>query len=419
MSTQDQSIGYLALLRSNQNFRRIWLGDMASLLGDWFATIALYTLVRNLTGSPLAMGLVLITKLLPWAIASPFAGLLVDRLDRRWLMIGSDLLRAVVVLGFLLVNDAGDLPLLYLLIALQVILGAVFIPARSAVIPNVTSPRELLTANTLSAATWSTLLAVGAALGGFATAWLGTQLVFVLDSASYLISAWFILRTRIPATDAPKRPSTLAAALTDIADGWRHMRRFPRIGRIALTKAAWSLGGGAQVFMLTLLGEQLTPDEPGIGIGLLYAARGLGTGLGPIAARIWVPRQEHWPTLLGLGIIASGVAYAAVGWSPWNYGILALVVLGHMPSGANWTFSTVLLQQRTEDRYRGRVFATEWLLLTCTNSTAILVVSLLLESATLTLRQAIVGSSAVLVATGLLWLATVVPQERQAAEVPQ
>ncbi len=417
MPNQNQPIGYIALLRTNQNFRRIWLGDIASLLGDWFATIALYTVVRNLTGSPLAMGMVLITKLLPWALASPFAGLLVDRLDRRWLMIASDLLRAIVVLGFLLVKDVGDLPLLYVLIALQVILGAVFIPARSAVIPNITSPRELLTANTLGAATWSTLLAVGAALGGFATAWFGTQLVFVIDSASYLISAWFILRTHIPPTDAPQRPATVTAALTDIVDGWRHMRRDPRIGRIALTKAAWTLGGGAQVYMLTLLGEHLAPGEPGIGIGLLYAARGLGTGLGPIAARVWVPQQEHWPTLLGLGIIASGVAYAAVGWSPWTYGILPLVMLGHMPSGANWTFSTVLLQQRTEDGYRGRVFATEWLLLTLTNTVAILVASLVLESGWLTLRQGISAGAAVLVATGLLWLATVVPKERHAAGV--
>ena len=258
------------------------------------------------------------------------------------------------------------------------------------------------------------MLALGAALGGLATEWLGIRTVFVLDSLSYCLSAWFIWRTTIPpsgerAASAGRR----STAFADIFDGWRHMRRDPRIGRIALTKSAWALGGGAQIYMLTLLGEQLAPAAPGIGIGLLYAARGLGTGVGPVAARAWVPRQDFWPTLLGLGIIASGLIYSAVGWAPWSYGILALVMLGHMPSGANWTLSTVLLQQRTEDRYRGRVFATEWLLLTLTDTVAILAVSLLLESGLLTLRQGISGCGAVQVMTGLLWLATVVPQENR------
>ena len=194
----SQGVSFTQLLRANRNFRRIWIGEAASWLGDWFSAIALYTLVQKLTGSPFALGLVFLTKMLPFAVASPLAGLLVDRFDRRRLMIAADLLRALLVLGFLLVEDASDLYLIYALTTLQVALTAVFIPARSASIPNVTTRRELLTANALGAATWSTLLAVGAALGGFATAWLGIRAVFVLDSLTYVISAAFLMRTAIP-----------------------------------------------------------------------------------------------------------------------------------------------------------------------------------------------------------------------------
>ena len=398
MPEQRPSTGYVELIRGNRNFRRLWFADMASFLGDWFNIIALYTLVRSLTGSPLALGMVLITRLLPWALASPLAGLLVDRFDRRRLMIASDLSRAAVVLGFLLVDQPGDLFLLYALLAAQVVLGAVYIPARSASIPNITSKRELLTANALSAATWSTLLAVGAALGGFATEWLGLKWVFVIDSASYVVSALLIIRMTIPqSTDRSDSPRSLAAAFGDIVDGWRHLRRHPSIGRIALTKPAWALGGGAQVYMLTLIGEQIEPLSPAVGIGMLYTARGLGTGLGPLAARAWVPNQRHWPALIGAGIVASGLVYAAAGALPWSYLLLPLVVLAHMPSGANWTVSSVLLQQRTEDRFRGRVFASEWMLLTLADAAAVLTVSLLLESGLLSLRQGVLAFATVLV----------------------
>jgi len=407
--------GYWELLRTNRNYRRLWIGDVASLLGDWFNTIALYTLVRELTGSSLALGLVFLTKMLPFAVASPLAGLITDRLNRRRLMIAADLARALVVLGFLAVDRVGELPLLYTLIALQVALSALFIPARSASIPNITTPRELLTANALSAATWSTLLALGAALGGFATDRFGVRTVFVLDSLSYAISAFFIYRTVIPQATETAQEATVKAALRDILDGWHHLRTHPRIGRIALTKPAWSVGGSALVYMLALIGESWSPEAPAVGIGLLFAVRGLGTGIGPIAARQLVPDERRWPALIGLGIVASGLAYLATAWIPWGWGLLLLVLLAHLPSGANWVLSMVMLQQRTEDRYRGRVFSTEWLLLTLVNAAAILTASLLLEAEWLGLRAAIALFAALQLLSGTLWLVTIVPKERRAA----
>ncbi|MGM0706085.1 MAG: MFS transporter, partial [Bacteroidota bacterium] len=99
----EDRAGYLELLRTNADYRRLWLGSSLSLLGDWFNLIALYTLVSTLTGSPLAIGVIFLAKMLPWALAAPVAGLIVDRYNRRRLMIGADLIRSVIVLGFLLI----------------------------------------------------------------------------------------------------------------------------------------------------------------------------------------------------------------------------------------------------------------------------------------------------------------------------
>ncbi len=407
--------GYVELVRNNANFRRLWFADIASHLGDWFNVIAIYTLVERLTGSPLALGLVFITKSLPFALASPLAGVIADRVDRRRLMIASDLARAVVVLGLLFVQEPGDVVWIYVLGALQMVFSAAFIPARSASIPNVTTQRELLTANALSAATWSVLLALGAALGGFVTEWIGVHAVFAIDSATYVISAWFVWRTVIPqATEEPPAGALVRVAAQQLLDGWGHMWREPRIGRIALTKTAWAIGGGGLVFMLALFGQKLMPQSPSVGIGWLYAARGLGTGLGPIIMRTTAPARRLWPRLIGLGIAFTGVSYLLISQLSALWLLFILVTLAHGTSGANWVASTVLLQERTVDRFRGRVFATEWLTLTLVDSAAIVTASLLLESGTLSLRQGIAAFAALQIVTGVVWLLTVARQEAAA-----
>jgi MFS family permease len=409
-----ESVGYRELLVVNRNYRNIWLGEVASWMGDWFNAIALYTLVRELTGSPLALGLVFLTKMVPFAVASPLAGLLVDRFNRRRLMIAADLVRALVVLGFILVDEVGELHLLYALAGLQVVLTAVFIPARSASIPNVTTRGELLTANALSAATWSTLLAVGAALGGVATEAFGVRVVFALDSLSYLVSAAFLWRTAIPQDADPEASvASVGAVFSNIANGWRYLWQHKPVGRMALAKSTWSLGGGALVYMLALLGESVMPGSPALGIGLLYGFRGLGTGIGPVAVRAWFPDEKQWPMLMGLGIAVSGLCYFAVGLVPPIVVIASLVVLAHAPSGANWVASTVLLQKRSEDRFRGRVFSAEWLAVTLADSISILAASLLLESGTIPLSTGVLIFAGLQILCGAACTLLVGPAERR------
>lgn len=418
----DEQAGYWALVSGNTDFRRLWIGTLISLLGDWFNTIALYVLVTELTGSPLALGAVFITKMLPWALAAPLAGVIVDRYNRRRLMIGTDLLRAAIVLGFLLVDQPAEVPWLYALLTAQVLAGAVFNPAKSAAIPNITTPRELLTANALMSATWSTMLAVGAALGGLAVEALGTEAVFWIDSGTYLVSVVFILGTTIPQDTAPAEASLWHSAVREIIDGWRHLRIHPRIGRFAFAKATWAVSGGALVYMLALLGDRIAPSVLAAGIGVLFMARGIGTGIGPVVVRRLFQERRRWPAVMGGAIALCGLCYLGVGLVPWTsrvpaiVAVCALVVVGHAASGGNWVLSTVVLQKRTEDQYRGRVFSTEWLLVMSAESLSILVGSAMLELDWLTLEGAIRSFAGLQVACGLAWWAVVVPLERRADE---
>ena len=133
-------------------------------------------------------------KLLPIVLISPIAGVIVDRVSRKKVMIISDLLRCGVVLGFLLVEDQDALWLVYALVIIEISLSGFFEPARSAIIPSLVPKKDLVTANALSGSTWSVMLAFGAALGGVIVHLFGIRTAFILDASTFLLSAWFISR---------------------------------------------------------------------------------------------------------------------------------------------------------------------------------------------------------------------------------
>ncbi len=416
----EAQVGYLALIRGNRNVRRLWGGTMVSLFGDWFNTLALYRLALELTGSELALGGVLLTKLLPLALAAPVAAALVDRFDRKHVMIVADLLRAAIVLGFLLVREPGDMWLLYTLAFCQIAVSAAFGPAKSATLPNITGKGELLTANALLSASWSVMLALGAAAGGPAVDLFGTDAVFLFDAFTYLVSAVFIWGMRIPQERAEAGGgSILAQAWRQSADGVRYLRENPPVLRPALAKTFWALGGGGLMLCLALIGDRLFPSAGTTGIGLLFAARGLGTGLGPILARAVFRDSARWFPVLGVCMAVCGAGYFTIGTLSWEPGasafvLLAMVVFAHAASGANWVLSTTLLQMRAEDRFRGRVFTADWLMLALVESASTLAASLALEWGA-PLRTTVMVLAGLQIVAGGVWLSTIVPWERRGA----
>src|SRR5580658_452693 len=183
---------YARLLRGNRNFRRLWLAQIVSEIGDWFYTLSIYTLLLQLTGHASSVALALVLQVLPQTFVGPTAGVVNDRLKRKHVMIAADLVRFGIVLAMLLVRSRSMVWLVYPLLLAETVMAAFFEPARSSVIPNITAESEVLVANTLSSATWSVNLLIGASIGGVVAAFFGRDTVFILNALSFLTSAVLI-----------------------------------------------------------------------------------------------------------------------------------------------------------------------------------------------------------------------------------
>lgn len=413
---------FVELIIEYPSFRRLWIAQAISNFGDWFGLLALYALVQRYSDSEFLLGLVIIVKMLSLAFFSPIAGYLTDRFNRRTLMIICDGGRALSLLLMLLVQQESLLWLAYALTGFQMMLSAIFEPAKTASIPNVAPPERLVDANIISTATWSIVFTTGMAIGGFATEWIGVEGVFILDAFSYLVSAWFIYRAVIPQearrsnyVEGQKKPSSWEDIRqnigTDIVLGIRYLRDNHQILRPALAKGTSTIFLGGLVYMLVLVSDNIL-QMGSIGLGLLYAARGIGTGIGPVIARQQFTDERQWVVVMGASIALSGAMYLVVGLTQVWWMMFVFVLLAHAASGANWVTSTVLLQKRSEDNFRGRVFSTEWLLFTLGNSLSVVVASVLLEWQILALQTLISLYAVGLMAAGLLWLATVANWER-------
>ena len=400
---------YLNLVRKNHNFRRLWLSQIVSNFGDWFGLLAVYALITKYSGSELLLGLIIVVKMVSLAAFSPIAGYLADRFDRRKLMIMCDVVRGLLMLGFLFIHSYEQLWLAYVLTTLQMMLSALFEPAKTSSIPNITTHDELVSANILSSISWSIIFTLGMGIGGLATGFLGTSLVFLIDAVSYGLSAWWISQAAIP-SPSDKEMQQHARPIRGIIDGFKFLHTNGQVLRPTLAKGAFTLFQGALVYMLILVSDNILMMGS-IGLGLLYAARGLGTAVGPILARRWIPDVQHWIKAMGLFMMAGGLSYMLVGFTS-DLGLMMLLVfLAHTASGANWVMSTVLLQRRAPDYYRGRVFSTEWLLFTIGQSVSVMICSFLLDEGWLQLHWAIAMFALLLAFVGVVWTFFITPAE--------
>ncbi len=411
---QEREVGFTELLRVNPVFRRYWSGNAIAMLGEWFNTIALFVLIDQLTGSELAIGLLFVLRLFSMAVPQVFTGMLADRFSRKWLMVGANFAAAITVAAFLLIKDADDVWMIYALSAMLMLFHAIYLPAENATIPNITKPNELLTANAMNSATWSASLAIGSAIGGAVVATYGVQITFIINSIAFVIAALIIATVKIPERE-PKvtTGNFFVSSLSQVREGFHIIRTTPKISRIITAKAAWGLFGGGLVYMLILVGADIGLGEVAAGIGLLFAARGVGTGLGPILARYSFTDRSKWPFIIGWLISICGVGYLAIGWLSWGWWVALFVVFSHSASGANWVISTVLLQERSEDEWRGRMFSTDFLLITSVNGFSTLAASLILEYTDVGLRELVQIFAVGQVISGFIWMALISPGEKR------
>lgn len=352
---------------------------MVTLLGDWFNLIASAILITQLTGSGLAIGVLFTIRMIAPFVVAPLAGICADRYNRKHLLIITDIVRIFIVFGFLFVRDESDIWLLYTLTTLLFAVSGFFSPARSAILPDITSPRELGTANALGAATWSVMLALGAAIGGLTTGLFGSQTAFVIDGLTFALSAVFLFGIKLPGTSSETHGTPARAKLS----AFRYMRQHPDIFFISLHKAAIALllSSGFQVVQIAIAKDYFVIGVGGaISLGLMYCMNGIGSGIGPIFARHWTGDRDRPLRIsisLGYLIGALGLAIAAP-----LFGLVEVLIGGFIRSiggGIAWVFSTQLLLQRAPNEIRGRIFGTEFAFFTLMGGIATAIVGGLLD----------------------------------------
>ncbi len=346
------------------------MAQAISLMGDWFSTIALSTMVvRYSGGSGLAVSILMLARFIPPLLVGPYAGVLVDRLNRKHLLILSDTMRTIIVLLFLFASGPQYLWLIYLLTVLQFCFSAVFEPGQSALIPSLVPTNDLVMANTLGSVTWSVMLAIGAAIGGAVAAVWGTPIALCVDSASFALSALFIttIRPRPGASFVVSHlPQATETHITDhpqraqrgFMDGLRYIRQHPATAATLLIKAGGSISSvdvlmtlyAMQLFVLGTNGTE--------SLGTLYGAYGIGAVLGPLLLN----RVNDGSTRIMRRLVLVAYLFIAIGWFLFGaaptllLASLALVVKA-MGSSVYWTYSSVILQKTVPDQFLGRMFS--------------------------------------------------------------
>lgn len=368
------SLTYMQLLRRNRSFRRLWIGQVISELGNWFNFIAALGLVRVVSNAaPEVTTTILICRLVPFTVFSPLAGAFVDRWSRRTVMIVTDILRVIVALGFLLVRRPQDLWIAYLCTALLSFFSTFFEAAKNAAVPNITGERDLLAGNALMFSSRFLLMSLGAALGGWTSSTIGYELAFVINALSFLVSAYSVWlvpdeETRQPATaviEAKKR-TLYGGYWTDIREGWSYIINHAPVATILLVNIVWATGGGAISLILDRLGAFVFVGQHGINadsaIGVLYFANGLGLFVGMMIARrvgIYFEAKRRTIAYIGWSLCVQGIFFALMGLMPSLWLASLMLFISRVLLGAEFAVQETLLMRLVPDNLRGRVSTTD------------------------------------------------------------
>jgi MFS family permease len=357
--------GFVELLKNNRNYRLTWMGQVVSEVGDNFNNVAVFALVMQQTQSGLMVSGVMLARALAMLVAGPVAGVVLDRVDRRKVMILSDAVRAVIALGFILcIGEKSVWPLLACSAALM-FASPFFTSGRASILPVIASREELHTANSLTQTTQWTAVAVGAFLGGAASKGLGYEAAFVFNALSFVVSALCVGLIRpaggrgFKAERQDVSEDRVARPWHEYREGLRYMRRTPLILAIALVGVGWATGGGAAQILFSLFGEVVF-RRGAAGIGEVWGCAGIGLIAGGIAANTWGRKLSFgaYKRVVALCYVVHGGAYVLFSLSR-SYGA-ALLFIGlsraAVAVSSVLNFSQVL--RHVPNEFRGRVFST-------------------------------------------------------------
>ncbi|MDQ6858488.1 MAG: MFS transporter, partial [Chloroflexota bacterium] len=344
---------YAAVIRSPRYFP-LWLGQLGSSFGDTLHYIALVVLVFRLSGQGLAVAGLVAIEIVPVLVLGPVAGVVIDRLGRKAILIGSDLFRAALVLTLLWPQGVWHA---YLVAAGLSAGGVFFNPTVNAVIPVLTTPEQRLAANSVSWSTGRLVQIVAASIAGALIATVGTGPAFALNAASFVVSAVLIGTLTIPAHagqrgDGPRRG--LGSFLADAHAGLDYARRDFFVSRLLVVQSLASFAVGATGAMLVVLSERHL-HQPPQGFAWLIGAIGVGALIGPLIPNTFARdyRNARWLFVPYL-IRGAGDVLIAV-FTPLPVALLILFVYGLNTSTGMVVFNSTI-QGAIPEAMRGRVF---------------------------------------------------------------
>jgi MFS family permease len=353
------------MLKTNADMRRVFMAQVISYLGDWFSFVAIIGLVDDLTGSQFLISLVVVAFSLPSFLASPIAGSMVDRFDRRRILVVVSVVQSVAALGLLLVGK-DTIWLAFLAQSTVSALAAVVGPATEASIPNIArNKEELAFANSLLGSTWGVMLAVGAAVGGVFAAVFGRDAAFIANGISFALAAILFSRIKTPMQqerDVQSQRQRIRP-IADMREAITHSRQDPVLMALIFSKTTFAIGAGVVSQLAVLASDVFNGGDASR--GLLIGIRGVGTGLGPLIAMRYTHGQlSKVLTICGFASLAFSGFYFIGAWMPTLWLTAIFVMLAHLGGGAQWTLSSYGLQLRSPDHIRGRILAGDFALVT-------------------------------------------------------
>jgi MFS family permease len=366
------------LLAENRDFRRLFLSSIVSLGGDWFSFVAVADLVTELTGRPGTAAYVYAATVLPVFLASPIAGMVADRYDRRRILILADLARVPIALSLCLASATGSLPLAIISITLLGVGASFYDPIAAAATPNLVEQDDLATAQSLMGMVWGSMLMVGAGIGGVVAEVFGRYAAFSVDAASFLVSALLVAGIARPMQEPRAPAGEDRGRLRDVIALARENKV---VGRLLLAKGGVSWSNGI-VGLLPAFAHGRFAGSP-LATGLLFASRGLGAMLGPLVARRIsgiAPAPRAIVAICAISTLLYGVAYSVLPFASMFVVGCVLVGLAHMGGGAQWAISTYGLQVATPDHLRGRVMALDYGIATLAIGTSAIAAGLIADT---------------------------------------
>lgn len=355
---------FVQLLKTNRNYRYTWSGQVVSEIGDHFNNVAVFALALANTRSGLVVTGVMLSRAIPAVMAGPVAGVLLDRLDRKRIMIASDLIRAFVAIGFIFAIPRSDTWLLYLLSALLMGASPFFTSGRSAILPSIASKEELHTANSLTQTTQWMTLTIGAFLGGTSVTQFGYKWAFTFNALSFLFSAACISRLRtgrggFRAERTALTEDKVVRPWHEYTEGLRYMKASPLILGLALVGIGWASGGGAAQILFSLFGELVFNRGPA-GIGYLWAAAGVGLLVGGAFAH-WLGKRisfEAYKRTISICYVIHGGSYVIFSQMRNFQMALLFLALSRSAIAVSSVLNMSQLLRHVSNEFRGRVFAT-------------------------------------------------------------